>query len=200
MAVRTTRISPRIAALRADPSPAASAVLLREMHERGGPLVDPLEEVVDRRGMPCSRVTFLYEAAGADSVSIETALNDAHPHEAMERVPGTDLWWAVRIAADDVRVTYQFCADDPLLDLDFDKLSLESVLTMLEERFPRTAADPANPARIRAYGGRWNAPPEHWLSVLTLSRTPPDPWYDRRPDVRAGSVEREPVESRVLGN
>ena len=193
-------MSPRIAALLAAPSPAASAVLLREMHERGGPLVDPLEGVVDRRGVPCSRVTFLYEAAGADSVSIETALNDAHPHEAMERVPGTDLWWAVRIAADDVRVTYQFCADDPLLDLDFDKLSLESVLTMLEERFPRTAADPANPARIRPYAGRWNAPPEHWLSVLTLSRTRPDPWHDRRPEVPTGSVEREPVESRVLGN
>jgi enterochelin esterase family protein len=200
MAAETTLMSPRLAALLADPSPATSAALLREMHERGGPLVEPLQGVVDRRGVPCSRVTFLYEAAGAGGVTIATPLNDAHPNEAMQHVPGTDLWWASRIAADDVRVTYQFCADDPLLDLDFEKTSLDFVLAALEERFPRTAADPANPDRIRPYGERWNAPPERWLSVLTLSRTPPDPWHEPRPEVPAGSVVRESVESRVLGN
>src|SRR5438128_7699340 len=109
MPAQTTLMSPTIAALLAEPSRAAADALLRETHERGGPLVDPLQGVVDRRGVSCSRVTFLYQKAGARGVTIATPLNDVHPNEAMQHVPGTDLWWASRIAADDVRVTYQFC-------------------------------------------------------------------------------------------
>ena len=88
MAAQTTLTSTRIEALLADPSPAAAAALLREARERGGPLIEPLPGVVDRRGVPCSQVTFLYEAAGADRVSILTQLNGTYPHEAMDRVPG----------------------------------------------------------------------------------------------------------------
>jgi enterochelin esterase-like enzyme len=189
-----------IAALVADPSLPAAAAALREAHERGGPLIEPLPGIVDRRGVPCSQVTFLYEAPEAASVSILTSLNDTHPHEAMERVPGTDLWWAVRTAADDVRVTYQFCGDDPFLGSNFFELPAETVMRMDAERLPRTAADPTNPARTRAHGGMWDTPPEHWHSVLTLPRTPPDPWHEPRPEAPAGSVHSDPMRSRILGN
>lgn len=191
---------PRIEALLADPSPAAAAALLAEAYERGGPLVDPLPGVTDRRGVPCSRVTFLYQAPGAGSVSIDTHLNTARPCEPMERVPATDLWWAVRRAADDVRVVYRYCADDPLLEWDFTATADESLQAAVEERFSRARGDPANPDRIRVDGPRWDAPPEHWLSVLTLSRTPPDPWHQPRPGVPSGSVVPHRIESRGLGN
>lgn len=191
---------PRIEALLADPSPAAATALLEEAYEQGGPLVDPLVDVTDRRGVPCSRVTFLYEAPGASNVSLSTHLNGERPAEPMERVPGTDLWWAGRLAADDVRVVYRYCADDPLMDWDFTAEPDQSLEVALEERFPRAVADPANPDRIRVDGPRWDSPPEHWFSVLTLARTPPDPWHWPQAGVPSGSVESHRIESRGLGN
>ncbi len=200
MAAQTTLRSTRIEALLAKPSPAAAAALLREAYERGGPLIEPLPGVVDRRGVPCSQVTFLYEAPGAHRVSILTQLNETYPHEWMERVPGTDLWYAVRTAADDVRVCYQFCADDPFAGSNFFELPAETVMAMDKERLPRTAADPANPIRTMAHAGMLGTPPEHWFSVLKLPRTPPDPWHEPRREVPAGSVHQAAVKSRILEN
>ena len=197
MAAQTTLTSTKIDALLADPSPAAATALLREAHVRGGPLIEALPGVVDRRGVACSQVTFLYEAAGADRVSILCSLNETYPHEWMDRVPETDLWYAVRKAADDVRVIYQFCADDPLAGSNFFELPAETVHAMNAQRMPRTAPDPANPFRTIPYAGMLGTPPEHWFSVLTLPRTPPDAWHEARPDVPTASPATSDAETPV---
>jgi enterochelin esterase family protein len=177
------------------------AAIVRRARERGGPLVEPLPDTRDFRGVSCSRVTFVYEAPGASRVSLATGLNTGGlPHAPMERVPETDVWFAVRDAADDVRVTYQFCADDPMLEVDLFSAPPETVLALDEDRFPRTASDPGNPVRIRTFGSHWDAAPEHWWSVLTLAKTPPDQWSDPRPEVPAGKVDAHSLASRLLGN
>jgi len=187
VAADTRPASPKLAALAAAIPGDSGAVarFWREAAGTGTPLVEPIGE--DRENV---LVTFLYRG-GEDVKNVVVIVNrgmwgdiDAN---AMERLPGADIWHRTYKMRRDARFTYQLSVNDPLTSV--------RELRSVEEWMMRSAGwrlDPLNPRRFPLYPSP--------LSVVELPAAPPQPWVAERAGVPKGQVQACKIKSLILGN
>jgi enterochelin esterase-like enzyme len=153
----------------------------------GTPLVDPAPGEPDRR-----EVTFLYRSS--DDRPPMLALNglprDRPEEAALERVPGTDLWFAGYRLRSDHQATYR------IADADRGPTAEPSSADAWRQRMLQSSPDPLNPQSLP---GRWDQPPS---SLLRLPDAPVPRWLHQDqlpiPAERRGSIEVRRVASRIL--
>ncbi len=183
--------SPRVAALAADPSPAAIAAFWAEAAEHGTPLVEALADDPGHR-----IVTFLWRDRGGtgDVVLMANKLTDPSvwPASVLERLPGTDVWSRSYRLRADWRASYHLAPDDePARALP--PAPPVGPARRWSGRAAHALPDPLNPARFPGPDGL----PD--LSVVELPDAPPQPWWQPRPDVPAGTVSAHRLEGERLG-
>ena len=100
----------------------------------------------------------------------------------LERLLGTDVWYRTYWTRTDLRATYRFSPNDPLVLVPMDDAK---AVAAQRKNYRR---DPLNPKR---YGG----------SLVELSDAPGQPWIERNPEAPKGAVTTEKdFKSEVLGN
>jgi enterochelin esterase-like enzyme len=168
--------SPRLISLREELAEGKLTALenfWQEIAASSAPLVEPIP------GNERDRlVTFLCRN-DKDGVKIGMVSNlpgGMGEYEAMQHLPGTDIWYISHRLPSDTRETYQFSVDD------------------------QNIADPLNPQKqvfpLDEYSGMggWES------SVFELPDAPPQPWFSPRPGVPAGQVVKHLFHSEILGN
>lgn len=183
--------SPRIAELRrkldAGDRTAVDGFWL-EVEAAGAPLVEPVEGDHQRR-----LVTFVHRAERAlENLVLFPGIGhtgDTHSNS-LELLPGADLWFKTYLARSDLRVSYMFSPNDPLLPL-MDMEPQEQTAHFLE-RANVWFADPLNPRRF-------GMAPMPEQSYVELPDAPPQPYPAKRDGVPEGTIEREDLESDPLG-
>jgi enterochelin esterase family protein len=191
------RIDEFRAAAAEDPA-AATEALRADLAAARGPLVEPIEGDDDQ-----VLVTFVWIGEGG-TVGLHTQVIKAANRYStpLERVEGTDVWYASGPARRDVRTVYQYVVDDPLLGLAAgERPNIDDMMKDLEENAARSFADPFNPRRLFPMGGLYltrELAPEHWTSLLELDRAAPVPWYDAPP--QSGTMIDHAFHSDVFGN
>jgi enterochelin esterase family protein len=176
-------ISPRIAELRhhaeAGDTDAVDAFWHRLTRE-GTPLLEALEG--DREHLLLTLV-WRAEQPVRNVVVVPGLESIWNPEQnALERVPGTNLWhrtWRVRR---DLRTTYCFSPDEPLRALH--EMDWEEEALYLQERMTAWRPDALNPRRFSPHS---SLPP---MSVIELPAAPGQGWTTRRPGVPEGRLEQ----------
>ncbi|MEU8817049.1 alpha/beta hydrolase-fold protein [Actinoplanes sp. NPDC048796] len=167
--------SPQIARLLADPTPHAVDAFWRRATERGTPLIEPYD---DRHRL----VTFLWRGTARSTRAWWGVDID------LERIPGTDLWWATRVLPAGLRTMYCLVHDGT-------------------EQLPSEPGG-RGPAHLDAFNRRrllFPADPDDagdrdaWASVLEMPGAPAEPWIVPRPGVAAGTVTPHTVPGGPLG-
>ena len=178
MSERTKIESPRLQRLAEEVrqgDTGATASFWEEMTESGTPLIEPIEGETDR-----SLVTFLWRATervgGVDVISLVTGLRD----NALQLLPGTDVWHRSWPVASDVRATYQFFprTGGPAEDASAMARLASYVHDPLNRHtytFERDEEDPDGFELVR--------------SVLRMPKAAAQPLNERGADVSAGTIE-----------
>lgn len=186
-----TEAGPAIAELRAGLSCGDHAAAQRfwaMVESTGAPLVEQASEPSQRL------VTFLWRDDGAtDRVVVVggPALWDPIDADLMERVTGTDVWYATYLVDADLACSYQLSPNDSLQPAD--------AVTDWAARESTFCVDPLNPNRID-----WPANPEdpampaHESSWLVLPDAPVP--VEGPPDAARGVTTEHRFASAVLGN
>jgi enterochelin esterase family protein len=192
MAVKTTRVSPRIAALEASLKAgdgAALAAFWQEVTAQGTPVVESLEDDDTH-----SLITFLWRG-GENTKNVVVFAGPAgfdHPKDQqMERLLDTDLWHKSYRVRSDLRTTYLLSPNDPLTELSDGSADFGT----------RLLPDPLNPRRF-VYTADEEIPDDREVvvSVLELPAAPTQPWITPRPGVAKGQVEMHRLRSQILEN
>lgn len=167
--------SPQITRLLADPSPHAVASFWDRVTATGTPLIEPCRDGT-------RLVTFLWRGT-ARSTRARWGVDIP-----LDRIPGTDLWWATRTLPADLRTLYCL-THDGAEELPRDAYGRGP--THLDAANPRRLHFPADPAD----------PDDHdcWASVLDLPDAPPEPWITPRPGVAAGTIMETALAGGPLG-
>ncbi|MDR2307620.1 MAG: DUF3327 domain-containing protein [Paucimonas sp.] len=152
-----------------------SEAFWKRMAATGTPLVEPLADKPEVR-----LLTFLWRGAH-DNVRLFGA--PTGNHEALRRLAGSDVWYASFEVPAATRMSYQLAPDVPAAD---DRRVILAA----------TRSDPLNPDTFADGSG------DPWLSRsrVELPDAAPQPWVAERPGVPRGSVERQRLASRLLGN
>lgn len=186
----TSLVSPRIARVAAAAEagdPTALDELWRDLAATGAPL---MEQVGDDASQ--TLVTFVWRDPG-DTENVLVVLYSA-PNEGdlsrftMNRVAGTDLWYASYFLPSDLRTTYLLSVNDPLTPY----TSYAEVL----DRLPAYRPDPLNPRDYPIFGNEQN---KYVVSVLELPAAPAQPWNIARRGVPKGKTHLHTMDSAVLG-
>ncbi|HLK26351.1 MAG TPA: alpha/beta hydrolase-fold protein [Caulobacteraceae bacterium] len=187
----TGHTHPLIAALAADPS-GADAFWARMAAEKT-PLIEP-----DPANPGHSLVTYVYPMPeGAQWVVIGAGAGEP-PQNVMDMLAGTNVLHATYRYRNDVRATYGFVLDGPLID--------QATVTQAEwdaflERMMTTQPLPDPTARETWTSRRTGGVPDEVGSVVSLPDAAPQPFVQRRADVARGHIERaDAFKSETLGN
>ncbi|MNJ44955.1 Enterochelin esterase [compost metagenome] len=142
---------------------------------QGTPLVEP---VADKPGY--SLVTFLWRGA-EHNVRVFGA--PSGNHDELQRLGDSDVWFRSYEVPSSARLSYQMAADVP-------PSSDRRVILATTRR------DPLNTAAFADSSG------DPWLSrsQLELPDAPAQPWVAQRQGVARGTVERQRLNSKLLGN
>ncbi|MHB8341099.1 MAG: alpha/beta hydrolase [Mycobacteriales bacterium] len=196
----SSRLKDFVAHHASDPD-AAMAALRRDLTAARGPLVEPLEPPEHGRVL----VTFVY-ITDAGEVQLSCQLQPTTPPATsvpMQRLDGTDVWYASVPAAANVATTYQFQLDPPSLGE-----SLEDMLALMgdEQRLAAFLAasteagrsDPFNPELMvplaGALGGAGlDVADEQQQSVLSL---PAAAYATLAPTALKGGLQHEVLDGR----
>ncbi|MEO3754696.1 enterochelin esterase [Streptomyces sp. B6B3] len=188
-ASETSLVSPRVAqvveAVEAG-RPDAVDELWKEVAESGSPLMERVGDDASR-----TLVTFLWRDPG-DTENVLVLFFSAPSTEdfgeyQMSHVPGTDLWYKSYFLPSDLRTTYLFSVNDPMVPF-------ESYADVLG-RLPAYRTDPLNPRDYTLMGN----PHEFKVSVLELPEAPKQPWNIPRRGVPKGKTHMHTMDSAVLG-
>jgi enterochelin esterase family protein len=159
---------------------AALTAFWDEVHRDGAPLIEPCDE-------PHSHlVTFLWRSQADAHVLLLADFTDSVPHMTFARLPGTDVWFRSYTFEDDERFLYELSVDDPKWPfVHGDAVDFPSA----------PQGDPLNPQR-------YDAGPEHFLSIVALPEAPPLLPKTPDPAIPHGVVGRfqELLHSEALGN
>ena len=184
--------SPRIVSLQQEITNGeadALATFWREITEKGGPLIEPIEGD-DGHYL----VTFVWRDKG-ETKNVVIFAGPAgwdHPEKnQMARLLETDLWYKTYRVRSDLRMTYLLSPNDPLTDLDEEGKDFGT----------RLIADPLNPRRF-VYTKDEEIPDDRELvvSILELPDAPAQPWIAPRPNVEKGRIEMYRRHSDILKN
>lgn len=198
--------SPRIEAFAkasAENTDQARAALVADLKAAGGPIVEPL---VNQPGKVL--VSFVY--VGSDKpVTLRCQLfprQSERLSHAMERVAGTDVWYASTPADADLSIAYRFVVDDPMSGVGSDLAKLfadkERLMALTAESLQRSHADPYNPdamfpmMALMTAGVTDGVPRERWDSVLTLPSAEPLRHYGTPP--ARGEIQSHTFTSRMF--
>ena len=190
--------SPRIAALRRDLQAGDTTGLetfWREVKERGTPLIEPVP------GDPTHYlVTFVWRGneETKNVVVLSRFPSGKKTNRQMQRLPATDLWYALTyLARSDERTTYTFSPNDPeVLGMPPENWEGQSQrqadpLNRLPFVVPR---DEAHVDYEPIFGPQWT------LSQVVLPEALHHDYLEARPAVPVGSVEAHRFQSVGLGN
>lgn len=144
-----------------------------------------------------SIVTYVFSAPeGSRHVAMNPGFGEARDH-VMDRIPGTRVCHAAYRCRNDLRTTYSFAPDVPLVP--YDEASEAEVAEMMSywrERPP--VSDPYHREHFLVRGGGYV--PDRDTSVLSLSDAPDQSQMLRREGVPRGWLELQPFKSEILGN
>ncbi len=188
-APETSIVSPRIARV-AEAAEAgrreALDELWKEVADSGAPLMEQVGDDDSR-----TLVTFLWRDPGdTENVLVlffSAPSNDDFSEYQMANIPGTELWYKSYFLPSDLRTTYLFSVNDPMVPF-------ESYADVLK-RLPDYRTDPLNPRDYTLMGN----PNEFKVSVLELPGAPKQPWNIPRRGVPKGTNHMHTMDSEILG-
>lgn len=180
--------SPRIARLAADLAAGGENVLddfWQEVADSGAPLTEPAGDDASQ-----ILVTFLWRDPGdTENVLVfffSAPSTDDFDEYRMDNIPGTDLWYKSYFLPAELRTTYLFSVNDPLVPF--------STYAEVLRRLPEFRTDPLNPRDYTLLGN----PDEFKVSVLELPGAPKQPWNIPRRGVPKGKTHMHSMQSSIL--
>jgi enterochelin esterase-like enzyme len=183
-------LHPALAALKADPS--GEAAFWERIERDKGPLIEP-----DPAQPGYSLVTYVFPMPeGAKYVVISPGFGQPGDN-VLDRLAGTNVCHASYRYRNDVRATYGFLADMPLID--FERATDEEMKAFQEaaQAF-RPLPDPHHRESFTSRAGE--GLPDNVASILSLPDAPDQAIVRSRPDVPHGKVDWHNLKSEVLGN
>jgi enterochelin esterase family protein len=189
-------VSPRLAALQDRIKTGDRAALHRfwqQVEAEGTPLVEPISgEEHD------VYVTFLWRAGKETRNVVMTGGFNSFEltGDTLELLPDTDLWYKTFRFRNDLRATYVFSPNYPVMSPPIQDLN-----TWFEQ-MKNFKTDPMNkrtyvwPESILNY----SKSSELVFSLFELPAAPPQPWLEKKPDSPHGTVEAMEFTSTILGN
>jgi enterochelin esterase-like enzyme len=186
----TDRVHPLLAALAADP--AGERAFWERMAADKTPLIEP-----DPTAPGHSLVTYVFPLPeGANYVVLSPGFGEAKDN-VLDRIAGTNVCHATYRYRNDVRATYGFMADPPLIDQETVtdaewKAFLDKMMTA------EPSPDPHH--RESWTSRRTGGAPDHIGSVVSLPEAPAQPFVKLRGGVLNGKVDWHTLTSEILGN
>src|SRR6185437_16238724 len=182
-------LHPRLAALQGDPG--GEAAFWEEVARERAPLVEP------DAAPGYSIVTYVFAAPeGASHVAMNPGFGEARDN-VMDRIAGTNVVHAAYRCRNDLRVTYSFAPDLPLIAFDeAGEADIAAMMAFMREHPPIPDPHPRDHFLARYGGFR----PDEDLSVLSLPDAPDQSQVGYRKDVPRGAVDLHMFKSEILGN
>lgn len=146
-----------------------------DRQQQGTPLVETVADAPNER-----LVTFLWRGARNN---VRLFGSPSGGHDALQRLADSDVWFVTYQAPSSARLSYQLAPDVP------EGNDRRGLLATAQR-------DPLNPRRF----GNHTDEPHLTRSVLELADAPPQPWLEARTDVAHGTLERQVLKSKILGN
>jgi enterochelin esterase family protein len=183
-------VHPLLAAVRADPA-GENDFWARVARERA-PLIES-----DPARPGHSIVTYVFPApAGARRVVVQPGFGEARDH-VMDRIAGTNVLWASYSYRNDVRTSYSFAPDAPLISFDgANEAELKELRAFWEGFTP--AADPHHREHFVSRAGE--GLPDDIISFVSLSDAPDESIVHKRPGVTRGWIDRHAFVSPLMDN
>ena len=173
--------SPRLQALAQQLQAGGSTdAFWREVAAQGTPMVEPWS--ADER-----LVTFVWRGA---EHSVRLFGSPSGNHESLQRLGQSDVWWASFVLPRDTRLSYGLAPDVP---------NIEG--TPMDQRRSILATLQRDPHNARTWGAGSDPVDQYQgRSVLQLPDAPPQPWLEKRAEVKRGKLQRFWLTSPTLGN
>jgi enterochelin esterase-like enzyme len=183
-------VHPLVAALQA--APAGEADFWARMARERTPLIEPYPA---RPGH--SVVTYVFPMpAGVRHVVVQPGFGDG-PGNVMDRVVGTNVCHASYSYRNDVRTSYSFAPDMPLISFsEASEAQLEELLAFFATQPP--ASDPHHREHFVSRAG--DGLPDDHISFVSLPDAPDDSLAQKRPDIARGWIDRHTFRSERMGN
>jgi enterochelin esterase-like enzyme len=186
----TDHLHPLLAALKADPS--GESAFWERMAREKTPLIEP-----DPAQAGHSLVTYVFPMPeGAKHVVISPGFGQAKDN-VLDRIAGTNVCQASYRYRNDVRATYGFLADMPLIDFEQATDAEWKAFQAAAVAF-RLSPDPHHRESFASRSGEGQ--PDNVASILSLPNAPDQSTVQPRPDVPHGKVDWHRLKSAVLGN
>ena len=183
-------VHPWVASLQTDPS-GEIGFWARIARERA-PLI---EQDPSRPGY--SIVTYVYPAPpDARHIAVLAGFGEPRDH-VMDRAPGTSVCYASYSYRDDVRTSYSFVSDVPLLSFEeADEAELKELASFWESVKP--ASDPHH--REYFVSGAGEGLPDDIISFVSLSDAPDESLAYKKPGIARGWIDEHSFASALIGN
>ena len=183
-------LHPLLAAVRADP--ASEAAFWARLADERAPLIEP-----DPARPGHSIVTYVFPAPGeARHVTVQAGFGDARDH-VMDRLPGTSLCWASYSYRNDVRTSYGFMVDAPLVPFnEANEAELKQLLDFWQTH-TRTP-DPHHREHFVSRAGEGQ--PDLVTSFLSLGEAPDETVVQKRPGIARGWIDAHSFASALMAN
>jgi enterochelin esterase-like enzyme len=183
-------LNPQLAALR--DSPAGESAFWDRVARERAPLIEP-----DPQKLGYSLVTYVFPAPeSARHVAVQAGFGDSRDH-IMDRIPGTSICHAAFRYRNDMRTTYSFAPDAPLVRYDeATEGDLAEVAAFWRDHPP--LPDPHHREHYFVRGGE--GVHDHDTSIVSLPDAPDQSLAHKREGVERGWIERHMFRSELLGN
>jgi enterochelin esterase-like enzyme len=183
-----------------DPNPSSRIEALRKQAASGNVDIEAFWKQVTAEGTPLVEsiekdpqhqlVTFLWRGTSETRNVFPVGsfkIGGRYPLDyVFHQIPHTDVWYLTVRLPTGARFTYGLSVNDPLVFNGFQP-----------ERFATTQADPLNPHR-------WGCAPDatryDCQSMAEIKGAVPQPWIVKNSSVRAGTIEKQKIDSKLLKN
>ena len=181
-------LHPLLAGLR--DAPGSEPAFWERMADERTPLIEP-----DSPGH--SLVTYVFRDPDAAHVVFDDSRFGEAPDFVMERIPGTGVWHATYRYRNDVRATYTFTPNLPLVSsTDADETKRAAFQEFLRT-VPRTPDPNARETFVSRFG---EGLPDQVDSILSLPDAPEQTIIEKRAGIARGRVELHRLKSELLSN
>ncbi len=174
-------------------APAGESAFWERMADERTPLVEP-----DPASPGYSLVTYVFRDPDAAHVVFDDSRFTVSPDFVMERIPGTGVWHAAYRYRNDVRATYTFTSNLPLVS----SMDADQTKRTAFREFLRTVPPTSDPNARETFVSHLEGEglPDHVGSILSLPDAPDQTILEERAEIAHGRVERHQLKSEVLSN